>query len=174
MPTVMAPLATTTRGLVMWYSPRRFDTAIGTIKTTIIASKPQPGPTESRSGSARYTPPAASIATNAGQPLQLFPPSDVENLRPSSAVTVAVEASLASTRTKSVSAGGLIVFQCAPLVVRRIVPFSPTNQQIFTFCADPAIIRARVSGASGFQVAPPSSDFSIVPAIIHNTFGSGV
>src|SRR6202522_1402952 len=67
MPTVMAPLAMTTRGLVMWKSPRRFDTAMGTIKTKITASNPQPGPTDSRSGSEKYTPPAASIATKAGQ-----------------------------------------------------------------------------------------------------------
>src|SRR5580693_1074246 len=67
MPTVMAPLANTTSGLVVWKSPRQLDTAMGTIRTTITASNPQPGPTDGRSGSEKYTPPAASIATKAGQ-----------------------------------------------------------------------------------------------------------
>jgi hypothetical protein len=39
---------------------------MGISKTKMIASRSQPGPTESGSGKAQYTPAAASMATNAG------------------------------------------------------------------------------------------------------------
>ena len=39
---------------------------MGISKAKVIASNSQPGPTESGSGKAQYTPAAASIATNAG------------------------------------------------------------------------------------------------------------
>ena len=80
----------------------------------------------------------ASIAGRLLHLFQLFPPSLVENLRPSIAVTVAVNASVASTRIKSVCSGGLDRFPMRAIVVRRIVPFSPTSQQIFTVGAEPA------------------------------------
>ena len=63
----MMPFAVNVKIRVIPKSCRLCEITIGIINRAIIANSPQPGPTESGSGNAQYTPDAAIMATKAGQ-----------------------------------------------------------------------------------------------------------
>src|SRR3974390_2569176 len=67
IPRVINPFATNVKIRVTSNRARGYDTTIGINSRLTIPSNPQLGPSDSGSGIARYTPEAASIATNPGQ-----------------------------------------------------------------------------------------------------------
>src|ERR1022692_4885536 len=110
-----------------------------------------------------------------GAGVQRLPPSVVVNLRSSVVVTVADDASVAATSTKSALAGGVMVLHFFPSVVSRMIPLRPTSQQVSTDGAAPAMTCAFALVHCTRQVEPASLDRSTKRPldIRHSTSGSG-
>src|ERR1700722_1985032 len=95
-----------------------------------------------------------------GTAVQCLPPSLVWKPRPSVALIVADDASVATTLVKSASTGGMIVCHLFASLVRSTIPLLPTSQQTPVEGAEPATTCAVGLVHCVRQVAPASADIS--------------
>ena len=88
--------------------------------------------------------------------VQLWPPSDVTNCRPSAVATVAARAFAATTLARSEALGDATRVHVAPSVVSNTTPDRPTSQHTDALGAAPARICPDTPTVTAFQDAPAS------------------
>jgi len=89
---------------------------------------------------------------------QVCPPSDVANVRPSCAVTVAFRSSLARTDCRSTGSGNAMRTHVRPSIERTTVPPGPTSQQTVGDGASPEVSVTFTPVCCVSHVAPPSTE----------------